>query len=160
MYYYPNCILHTVYIVVKMANYKHAYKGDGARFQHWETNWKHPDFPNLMVAVEYDTTDADEQKLTSAQVHLNSSSAFSNATGFPDKNIREHATSKIHHRSNCSQTYVKNVNISIDIDDEDTGILFMNNEMEPLIEHCQVGSYNTNILEKISQAKVNYDKFR
>jgi hypothetical protein len=32
--------------------------GEGYRFQRWETNWKHPDFQNLMVTVEYDATDA------------------------------------------------------------------------------------------------------
>ena len=142
--------------MLKITNSKYAYKGEGARFQHWETNWKHPDFPNLMVAVEYDTTDADGQKLTPTQVHLNSSSTFLKATGFSAKPVREHATSTIHHINNCSQTYVKNVNISIDIDDEDTGILFMNNEMEPLIEYCQVGSCNANILEYIPQTKVKY----
>ena len=86
-----------------------------------------------MVTVEYDTTDAPEENLwPDIQNKSNNILTSLNRT-------QEEKVNKVRNlKNNCSYTCVKNVNISIDIDDESTGILFMNNEMEPLIEYCQV----------------------
>ena len=115
------------------------FKADGDRFKRWETNWKHSQFPNLMVTVEYDTTDAPEEHLWPDMKNKSNTNAMS-----LENTREEHVTSsKVDiqtRKNNCSYTCVKNVNISIDIDDEDTGILFMNDEMEPLIEYCQVSN--------------------
>ena len=119
-------------------NYLYVFKADGDRLQRWETNWKHPDFPSLMVTVEYDTTDAPEETLWPDLQH-NSNNILTSLNQTKEEIIKANAITNQRTSNNYLQaTCVKNVNISIDIDDEDTGILFMNNEMEPLIEYCQV----------------------
>jgi len=113
--------------------------GDGHRFKRWETNWKHPEFPSLMVTVEYDTTDAPEDIMWPENNPQNKSNDNSNLLSSLNQSREEYGAS--FHKSDKNihpYTCVKNVNITIDIDDEDTGILFMNNEMEPLIEYCQI----------------------
>ena len=111
--------------------------GEGYRFQRWETNWKHPDFQNLMVTVEYDATDAPIEVLW-PDTQNKSHSLQSTLNQTKDENENPNILSSNKRKNECPYTCIKNVNISIDIDDEDTGILFMNNEMEPLIEYCQV----------------------
>ena len=113
--------------------------GDGHRFKRWETNWKHPDFPSLMVTVEYDTTDAPEDILWPENTSKDKSNDNSNILSSSNQSQEEHVVPLQKNKKNMHPyTCIKNVNITIDIDDEDTGILFMNNEMEPLIDHCQV----------------------
>ena len=88
-----------------------------------------------MVTVEYDTTDAPEDILW-PDIQTKSSNILTSLNHTKEENVN---SGPLHNKkTNCPYTCVKNVNITIDIDDEDTGILFMNNEMEPLIEHCQV----------------------
>ena len=100
---------------------------------------KHPDFPSLMVTVEYDTTDAPEDILWPENTSQNKFNENSNILSSLNQSQKENAVSVQKNKKNIHPyTCIKNVNITIDIDDEDTGILFMNNEMEPLIDHCQV----------------------
>ena len=92
-----------------------------------------------MVTVEYDTTDAPEDILWPENNPQNKSNDNSNLLSSLNQSREEYGAS--FHKSDKNihpYTCIKNVNITIDIDDEDTGILFMNNEMEPLIEYCQV----------------------
>ena len=118
--------------------------GDGHRFKRWETNWKHPDFPSLMVTVEYDTTDAPEDILWPENTSKDKSNDNSNILSSSNQSQEEHVVPLHRNKKNMHPyTCIKNVNITIDIDDEDTGILFMNNEMEPLIDHCQVNDLST-----------------
>ena len=113
--------------------------GDGHRFKRWESNWKHPEFPSLMVTVEYDTTDAPEEVLWPENSLQNQSNENSNILSSLNQSREEcGAYTQKKTRNVHPYTCIKNVNITIDIDDEDTGILFMNNEMEPLIDYCQV----------------------
>jgi hypothetical protein len=89
-----------------------------------------------MVTVEYDTTDASEQILWPDIQNKSNNFLLASLEESKEENLK--SDSFYSKKNNCPYTCVKNVNISIDIDDEDTGILFMNNEMEPLIEYCQV----------------------
>ena len=92
-----------------------------------------------MVTVEYDTTDAPEDILWPENNSQHKSNDNSNLLSSLNQSREEYGAS--FHKSDKNihpYTCINNVNITIDIDDEDTGILFMNNEMEPLIEYCQV----------------------
>ena len=89
-----------------------------------------------MITVEYDTTDAPEQILWPDIQNKSSNVLVTSLDESKEENLR--SDTFYNKKNNCPYTCVKNVNISIDIDDEDTGLLFMNNEMEPLIEYCQV----------------------
>ena len=91
-----------------------------------------------MVTTEYDTTDAPEDILWPENNAQNKSSNSNILSSLNQS--REEMVESVNKKRNSIHPYtcVKNVNITIDIDDEDTGILFMNNEMEPLIEYCQV----------------------
>ena len=91
-----------------------------------------------MITTEYDTTDAPEDILwpeNNSQNKSNNSNILSSLNQSREENMESFNKNK---KSIHPFTCVKNVSITIDIDDEETGILFMNNEMEPLIEYCQV----------------------
>ena len=102
-----------------------------------------------MVTVEYDTTDAPEDILWPENTSKDKSNENSNILSSLNQSREEYVAPLQKNKKNIHPyTCIKNVNITIDIDDEDTGILFMNNEMEPLIDHCQVKNMST-LLQKL-----------